>query len=118
MKKSRCFKNKAYLNFIRQQDCIIEGHNQGVVAHHVRLNHWGMGIKPSDYRTIPITQMQHQKLHNQGESSFFIANKKDPNLIIMIKMFEYLLTKADIEEDLLKDFEGLLEKYTNQNDQI
>lgn len=59
-----------------------------VVAHHVRLNgHGGAGLKPSDYRTLPLSDSEHKILHQIGEKEYWLSYKTNPE----IEMCEYLL---------------------------
>lgn len=53
------------------------------VAHHVRIGYsGGMGAKPSDYRTVPLTDHQHKTLHQMGETSFWAQYGLSPFQVI------------------------------------
>jgi len=59
-------RNDKYLDFIRKQSCIICGKKSD--AHHIETG--GMGIKASDYRTIPLCRTHHTEFHNIGRTAF------------------------------------------------
>lgn len=109
MIKSRCFRNDKYLKFIRQQNCIIEGHNNNIHAHHVRVDFFGAGIKPSDYRTIPLTAMRHNELHHFGERAFFRKYKISHNHLIAAYMNLFFLQQGEIKNDHIEKLEDILE---------
>lgn len=49
------------------------------VAHHVRMGQGGgMGLKPTDYRSLPLTDAEHKKLHQHGEAYFWLGAGVDP----------------------------------------
>lgn len=61
------------------------------IAHHVRIGHsGGMGKKPSDYRCVPLTDMQHKTLHQMGEASFWAHHRIDPFQVIAIILAAYV----------------------------
>lgn len=68
--KSKTFKNKQYLEYIRKQPCVICGHKS--VPHHTEAG--GMGMKCSDYRTIPLCNQHHTigsaSIHRMGKKTF------------------------------------------------
>lgn len=56
----------------------VEGYVPSV-AHHVRMGGGGgTGLKPSDYRTVPLTDQEHRVLHREGEESFWRRVGVDP----------------------------------------
>ncbi len=60
------------------------GSPQLSVAHHVRMGgNGGMGLKPSDYRTVPLTDQEHRTLHQHGEKSFWREAGVDPDQVII-----------------------------------
>ena len=90
--KRKLGRDKSYLAWLRRHPCCVTGiAGDEVVAHHVRLgNDCGMGLKPSDYRTIPITVIAHAELHHIGEARFYKKFRLDPDRIIAKYLFDYL----------------------------
>jgi len=71
--KNKRLVNKHYLEFIRQQPCLIIG-SVPSVAHHIRMNlSGGMGLKPSDYMAVPLHPHEHRSLHQYGEKRFWTS---------------------------------------------
>jgi hypothetical protein len=82
-----------------------------MVAHHVRMGGYGgMGMKPSDYRTLPLTAFQHVKLHSTVEKDYYEVHELDAETIMRDLMFKYIRTKLnmpigdDLEFHMLEDF--------------
>ncbi len=102
--KGRLFRDNEYLSFVRQRPCLVTGAIDNVVAHHVRLGQsGGMGIKPSDYRTLPLTSIQHRLLHDQGEKSYWYLRGIDPRKAMLTQLLLYLslkVTDSDYEESM------------------
>ena len=92
---SKPFRNAKYLSWIRQQYCVVTGMDftqTDMVAHHVRHGHnGGMGIKPSDYCTIPLTAFQHAKLHQGVESEYYKLFELDIENLMRFHLQKYLL---------------------------
>jgi hypothetical protein len=64
-------RSKHYLNFVRQMPCVVCETSCEIHTHHVRLGgHSGMGMKPSDFRTIPLCRTHHAECHQHGEATF------------------------------------------------
>ena len=86
------YRDKAYLSFIRSRSCLVTGRSgENIVAHHVRMgNRGGMGLKPSDYMTVPLDAIQHTILHNQGEKSFWKNRGINPDQHILTHLLLYL----------------------------
>ena len=60
-------RDERYLNFIRSHPCCICG------AKPVDVNHvgtGGIGIKTSDYYTVPLCRMHHGEYHQIGQKRF------------------------------------------------
>lgn len=61
-----------HLKFIRSLPCCITGLRGMVEAAHIRSGtDGGMGLKPSDCWTVPLTHAQHYKQHQVGERRFW-----------------------------------------------
>ena len=97
--KSKAFRNAKYLSWIRQQPCVVTGMDftqTDMVAHHVRASHGGgMGMKPSDYQTIPLSAFQHAKLHQGIEKEYYKIFELDVDLV-MKELLERFLSKKGI----------------------
>lgn len=79
MEKKKTPRDERYLRWLRQRPCCVSRQTEGVVAHHVRLGTGGgVGLKPSDYYCVPLTQSLHQSLHQGGERSFWMKFNLDP----------------------------------------
>ena len=59
-------RNKEYLKWIAGLGCIIC--QAPAVAHHQGKR--GMGIKASDFDTIPLCHIHHQEIHQHGSKTF------------------------------------------------
>lgn len=89
--KGKIFRDSNYLNWVRERQCLVSGYSENVVAHHVRIGlSGGMGIKPSDYRTLPLDSKLHMILHNIGEKTFWKDHKIDPFKAIATQLLIYL----------------------------
>ena len=69
-------RNKAYLNFIRLQPCILSGqrgheYDPVVAAHQSVLGDKGTSIKTSDYTTLPMLSTLHLEEHRLGHDTFW-----------------------------------------------
>lgn len=63
--KERAARDRAYLDWVRGQPCVVTG-MYGVEAHHV-IGHGRCGtVKTSDYLAIPLTREMHRRLHDKG----------------------------------------------------
>jgi hypothetical protein len=49
-----------------------------------------MGIKPSDYRVVPLTHEEHMRLHQHGEDEFWDDAGIDPRCIIAANLIVYM----------------------------
>jgi hypothetical protein len=57
------YKNKKYLQFVRNHPCCY-CRNPEAVAHHVReRGNCGVGLKPDDYWSVPVCVDCHDKAH-------------------------------------------------------
>jgi len=97
-------RNKKYLNFIRSLPCCVTGSEWEIVAHHIRIGqNGGMGLKPNDYRCIPLTADKHGELHHMGEKTFYEYYTTNPD-DEMVGNLESYLTR------LLQDIDNGAEK--------
>jgi len=97
--KKLTYRNKKYLEYIRSLTCCATGDDWNVVAHHVRIGQGGgMGLKPSDYRCIPLTADQHGALHQMGERTYYNNFQVDPDVEMSDNLQSYLIrTLEDME---------------------
>ena len=63
-------RDPAYLNYIRSQPCIICGLQKRSHAHHVKIGRLiGIGLKPEDFRAIPLCPEHHlEGAHKYGNA--------------------------------------------------
>ena len=82
--KPKTLRNAEHLKFIRSQPCCVCNKPPQSEAAHVRAgNQGGMGLKPSDYRTVPLCHDCHAKQHSVGEGKFWDGTEcKDPEVAI------------------------------------
>lgn len=75
-KKSKRVEDKAYLQFIREQRCLVSNYECQTYAihahHHERVSQLG-----SDHSAIPLCAFHHMKLHTSGVDSFATKYKID-----------------------------------------
>ena len=95
--KHKNHRNSKYLNWLRQQNCVVSG-KKAQCAHHIRLGtNGGSSIKPSDYFCIPLLNEFHttgpDALHIIGEETFLKQFKLNK-----IQLFNYFLKKYLKEE--------------------
>ena len=110
MLKTNNYRNEDYLKFVRNQDCVVDGNNINTVSHHVRINqNGGMGLKPSDYRVIPLNWKRHSELHTIGEKSFYKKYGIDENLIITCYLCKYILQQLKPSREVIEDLEKIIE---------
>ena len=115
MLKKKNFRNSQYLEFIRSQLSAISDDSDDykdevadpVVAHQVRIGQNGRtGLEPSDYRTIPLSDSQHKKLHDGGEKSFYEFHGLNEKMQMVDYLFEYIYTKMSKNRNL--DFQSMI----------
>lgn len=81
--KPRTPRSAAYLGWIRDQACCVCYNGAPSQAAHVRIGgHGGVGLKPSDFRAVPLCARCHGIQHQYGERSFWAGSQKDPEAVI------------------------------------
>lgn len=100
LSKHKAHRNIKYLNWLREQKCVVSG-KKAQCAHHIRLGtNGGTSIKPSDYFCIPLRNEFHttggRALHIIGEETFLEEFKLDKKLLFIEFMKSYLQEKFDI----------------------
>lgn len=77
--------------------------DEPIVSHHVRMGgHGGVGLKPSDYRSVPLRDSEHRELHQKGEKAFWTARGVNPGLIIIA----LLVSHTQAPDEVLAKFSG------------
>jgi len=74
MLKRKTPRSKHYLNYIRSLPCCLCGHP--AEAHHMETA--GVGMKGSDYLTIPLCRIHHNEYHNKGKKTFTDSHGLNP----------------------------------------
>ena len=119
MQKRKRLRNNDYLNFIRQQPCLIVGTIPSV-PHHVRCGlTGGAGLKPDDYTAVPLHGYEHHTLHCVGEKTFWKRRDRDTQRSINSFLHQYCMEKRivptitnknlssrQLYDDLVKAIEG------------
>ena len=90
-------KNPKYLKWIRSQECCVTqtpafGFTD-IVCHHINMKSYGLrgiGSKVSDYRVVPMTAIEHTRLHHVGERSYWQEVDIDPFQISLDLLIAYL----------------------------
>ena len=122
MRKGRFFRNHDYLVYVSSCLSCLEWPTEIIpqysevltsVCHHVRMGgNGGMGVKPSDYRGVPLRDIEHKLLHQNGERSFWQTYRLNPDEIIISLMIGYIKNAACAAETSLKyvgDTKGLMD---------
>ena len=105
-------RSKKYLAWIRSHPCAVtstSGDSGFIHAHHVRLfGDGGCGLKPSDYRTVPLCAVQHDALHNMGEKTFWKANDIDIDMLVLYFISKYI-DEQSLSIRAMEALEGVLQ---------
>lgn len=100
----KCYRNASYLKWIRTLPCASCGDPGSSQAAHVRMgNGGGMGLKPSDYRTLPLCPECHGAQHAGGERTFWETIEKNPDAMMVSALSHYVADVLDL------GFKSLLE---------
>ncbi len=88
--------NSSYLKWVRYRQCLVTGCDYTevpMVAHHVRWgsSSCGMGLKPSDYRVIPLTAIEHQRLHSGVEKDYYEMYQLEVEKVMLAQLEIYRL---------------------------
>lgn len=117
LRKRKTPRSEKYMEWVRSQQSAVSQNTQYVVAHHVRCFGWGgIGLKPSDFRTVPLTHEEHMELHRIGEREFWETNNVDPRTQICAQMLIYLrdvlfnpISEDEADEFAEMEFDELIE---------
>ena len=103
VQKKKLARSKKYLEWIRSLPCVVTGRTDRVVAHHVTVSaNRGMGLKPSDFWCLPIDWFEHQKLHANGEASYWGDLGLDPHRLASDHLFSWLCEDSESSLELLR----------------
>ena len=85
------YRSERYLEFTRQQPCIVTGQVPSDPHHAVKGG--GMGLKCTDLGCIPLTRLPHGEVDSRGQKSFqehYGLDFKDALIINLMKYVCYL----------------------------
>lgn len=107
-------RNKRYLEWMRLQTCCscgAESHpERPSEAAHVRLGMGGgIGLKPSDYRTVPLCRYCHAEQHAKGERTFWARMEEDRGMGAELVILVHLASYAQDKRCAIELLEQLLE---------
>lgn len=81
-------KDLNYLHWLKSKPCLITGSTTDVVAHHVRC--YPGWVNVSDYRTVPLTTMEHAMLRFVGETSYWTSASINVRYAVIANLLQYL----------------------------
>lgn len=80
-KEARREKDKGYLAWLHELPCCVSG-AYGVIAHHIEIESYRMGVKTDDKLALPLREELHNihpgSLHMIGEANFWNQHGIDP----------------------------------------
>lgn len=87
---SEPFRAPAYLEYIREQQCLVCGGAGGPSQAHHEDGH-GTSIKGSDFHALPLCSGHHRKRHDKGRTRFWDEHNIDPTAEMMRLLEWYLV---------------------------
>src|SRR5208282_2993786 len=95
------FRDDKYLAWVRERDCVICG-TPYCDPNHINkagTKSGGMGLKTSDYRTVPFCRKHHTEYHTMGRTTFENNYNIDlrEELINTMEFYIYELRHGHIE---------------------
>jgi hypothetical protein len=69
-----------------------------------------MGIKPSDYRTIPVNQDNHLFIHQKGEKEAYKLYEVNTDELILKNLIKYCI-EENKSKDAIRALELVIEAY-------
>lgn len=88
--KRKTPRSRAYLAWLRQQPCVGCKRAPAGVAAHVRIGGGGgTGLKPSDFRAVPMCHDCHTWQHATGERTFWEELRRDPYFVVLRHIARY-----------------------------
>ena len=72
-------RHRAYLDWLREQPCIITGFagNENEAVDPAHIGQAGMGAKSSDDEALPVRHSIHQLMHDKGELKIYREQMPD-----------------------------------------
>ncbi|MEE8382237.1 MAG: hypothetical protein V3R78_10245 [Thermodesulfobacteriota bacterium] len=89
--KTRTPRSKSYLAYIRRKPCLIINCKGEAIPHHSSAG--GVGIKCSDYHTIPLCHIHHDEIH-RGQTTFLDKYAIDLWRVIAGLLESYIMEKS------------------------
>lgn len=110
----KTLRSKDYLAFVRRHPCLVTDSDFEVVAHHCRHKPHGGGValKPSDYRTVPLTPLEHARLHAVGEKAYWAAAKIIPEIAMADLLCEWMAVHYRVKIPTVHTLETALDYIT------
>jgi hypothetical protein len=94
--KHNRIRDRAWLDEVRDQPCIITGTTPCDPAHIRYGLSGGMGLKPDDNRVLPLAHELHRQQHDIGEISFWTKQAKEDAGLIMRLLIEVAELRYDL----------------------
>jgi len=83
LKKNKPHRNRAYLDWLREQPCVFTGRSPRDPAH-IRMGaDGGMGMKSSDFYALPVCPEYHRDQHQHGEATFWVRMMNEHTEAVM-----------------------------------
>lgn len=98
--KQKTYRSEKMLQFTREQACGICGASP-CDPHHVKGkcgSGGGMGIKPHDYRVVPLCHFHHMELHDKGGSTFCARHNYSFEQARMKNLVAYLMKLTNTDD--------------------
>ena len=90
-------KDPEWRKYVSSLRCCLSGSEDRVVPHHVRMKGFcGVGQKPHDLFCVPMTYMEHTRIHAQGLS------ERERNVVMdqLVRLvIEYMCRRLSAEEE-------------------
>lgn len=86
-------RDRKYLDWVREQPCIVTGASPCDPAHIRWGLGGGMGLKPDDSRVLPLVHQLHQEQHQIGEVRFWLKQANEHPEFLM----ESLIKAAELD---------------------
>ena len=68
--KNKRWKCRPYLDWVKEQDCVISGAPADDPHHAIGLGMSGAGLKSPDWTAIPMTRLEHRSFHDNYTKAF------------------------------------------------
>jgi len=105
--KEKRYESNPYKAFIRKKPCVICGARKAEV-HHEQITGRGIGIKCSDYETVPLCKECHRRRHDIGKYNFWLPH-------FYSDVTSCIMSEEDIDFALIKLMFGYLAEYIHRS---